>query len=75
MIEENCLKLNETIDKVRGKTSYNLKEIQKLLGVCRSTATKIVKAKYFLSIRVGREVRIPKAAFDAWLNNQKKGDR
>lgn len=75
MIEENCLKLNETIDKVRGKTSYNLKEIQKLLGVCRSTATKIVMAKYFPSIRVGREVRIPKAAFDAWLNNQKKGDR
>ena len=75
MIEENCRKLNETVDRARGKTSYNLKEIQKLLGVCRSTATKIVKAKYFLSIRVGREVRIPKAAFDAWLNNQKKGDR
>ena len=73
MIEENCQKLNETIERTRGKASYNLKEIQELLGVCRSTATKIVKAKYFPSIRVGREIRIPKASFDAWLNNQKKG--
>lgn len=75
MIEENCRKLNETVDRARGKTSYNLKEIQKLLGVCRSTAAKIVRAKCFPSIRVGREVRIPKADFDAWLNNQKKGGR
>lgn len=75
MIEENCRELNETVDRARGKTSYNLKEIQEILGICHSTATKIVKTKQFPSIRVGREVRIPKADFDAWLNNQKKGDR
>ena len=75
MIEENCRKLNEATDRGKGKMSYNLKEIQNLLRVCRSTATKIVKTKQFPSIRVGREVRIPKAEFDAWLNSQKKGGR
>ena len=72
MIEKNCQILNETNKLSRGKMSYNLKEIQAILGVCQCTARKIVRSNQFPSIHLGKEVRISKAEFDAWLDNQKK---
>ena len=72
MIEQNCLRLNERNGTSKGKKSYNLSEIMAILGICRSSATKLVKSNQFRSIRIGREVRIPKSEFDAWLDSNTK---
>ena len=34
--------------------------------------TKLVKSNKFRSFRIGREVRIPKSDFDAWLDSNTK---
>lgn len=44
MIEQNCLRLNEKNGTPKGKKSYNLSEIMAILGICRSSATKLVKS-------------------------------
>lgn len=72
MIEQNCLRLNEKNGTPKGKKSYNLSEIMAILGICRSSATKLVKSNKFRSFRIGREVRIPKSEFDAWLDGNTK---
>lgn len=72
MIDQNCLKLNESAGTSKGKRSYTVKEITEILGISPSSATKLIKANMFRSIRVGREVRIPKSDFDAWLDNESK---
>ena len=72
MIEQNCQKLNESAGASKGKKSYTVKEIREILGISSSTAAKLIKANMFRSIRVGREVRIPKADFDAWIDNESK---
>lgn len=69
MIEKNCQKLNEKNGVSKGKTSYNLSEIMAILGICRSSATKLIKSNQFRSIRIGREVRVLKSDLDAWLDN------
>ena len=51
---------------------YTVKEITEILGISPSSAAKLIKANMFRSIRVGREVRIPKSDFDAWLDNESK---
>ena len=71
MIEQNCQKLNESAGASKGKRSYTVKEITEILGISPSSAVKLIKANMFRSIRVGREVRIPKADFDAWLEKEK----
>lgn len=71
MIEQNCRKLNEKGGVSKGKTSYNLKEITAILGICRSSATKLIKKNKFRSVRIGREVRVLKSDFDAWLDSNK----
>ena len=72
MIEQNCQKLNESAGASKGTRSYTVKEITEILGISPSSAVKLIKANMFRSIRVGREVRIPKADFDAWLDNESK---
>lgn len=72
MIEQNCQKLNEISGASKGKKSYTVKEIREILGISSSTAAKLIKVNMFRSIRVGREVRIPKSDFDAWLDNESK---
>lgn len=72
MIEENCRKLNETGGLSKGKTSYNLKEIMAMLGICRSSATKLIKSNAFHSVRIGKEVRVLKSDFDAWLDGKNR---
>ena len=43
MIEQNCQKLNEKNGVPKGKKSYNLSEIMAILGICRSSATKLIR--------------------------------
>lgn len=73
MIEQNCQKLNKSAGTSKGKKSYTVKEITKILGISPSSAAKLIKANMFQSVRVGREVRIPKSDFDTWLDNKSKG--
>ena len=58
MIEKNCQKLNEKNGVPKGKKSYNLSEIMAILGICRSSATKLIRTNQFRSVRIGREVRV-----------------
>lgn len=72
MIEKNCQKLNEKNGVSKGKKSYNLSEIMAILGICRSSATKLIRTNQFRSVRIGREVRVLKSDFDAWLDSNTK---
>lgn len=72
MIEKNCQLLNEQNGISKGKASYKLKEIIAILGISPSTARNLIKENKFRSVRIGREVRIIKADFDAWLENESK---
>lgn len=72
MIEKNCQLLNEQNGISKGKASYKLKEIIAILGISPSAARNLIKENKFRSVRIGREVRIIKADFDAWLENESK---
>jgi len=52
------------------KTTYTVLEIAGLLQISKSKAYNICGQNLFHVIRVGRAVRISKASFDDWLNNQ-----
>ena len=52
MIEKNCQKLNEKNGVPKGKKSYNLSEIMAILGICRSSATKLIRTNQFRSVRI-----------------------
>lgn len=75
MFEEKIAKMNhETatlpIDYTQGKRTYTVDEIQDILGISQPTAYALVKKNVFRSIRIGRNIRISKASFDAWLDKQ-----
>lgn len=52
------------------KRVYTVNEVAAVLGVSTNTVYKLVKEKAFVSVKVGRDIRISKASFDAWLTNQ-----
>ena len=78
MFEDRIAPLNETIEReceeadrqMPGKRTYTVDEIQDILGISRTTAYNLVKAKEFHSIRVGGHIRISKKSFDEWLDQQ-----
>lgn len=45
-------------------------EAAKLLGICRSQAYLLVNAGTIPSVRIGRSVRVPKAALEEWIRSQ-----
>ncbi|MCL6559630.1 MAG: helix-turn-helix domain-containing protein [Firmicutes bacterium] len=44
-----------------------VKELQAALGISRPTAYELINTKDFPAVRIGRAVRIPKAALEKWL--------
>lgn len=76
MFEKQIAELNEqTIHEPQdlgeqplGKRTYTVEEIQDILGISRTTAYNLVKAKEFHSVRVGGHIRISKKSFDDWLD-------
>jgi len=52
------------------KKTYTVMEIAALLQISKSKAYNICGQNLFTIIRVGRAVRISKASFDDWLENQ-----
>ena len=57
------------------KTVYDAEDIQKLLGIGRSKAYTFLDEVYenqkpFRVVKIGRLYRVPKEAFDKWLNGE-----
>jgi len=55
------------------KQVYDAEDIQKLLGIGRSTAYAYLNEVYqrqepFRVIKIGKLLRVPKQSFDDWLN-------
>lgn len=48
--------------------ALTIKQVAKLLGVSRNTAYRLVRSKKLRSIRVGRQIRIPRSALEMYLN-------
>jgi len=73
MFEKQCEALNAKNAVLKGKGSYSIKEITKMLSICRDSAIALIKRNEFKSVKFGNRVRIVKSSFDAWLDNQIKG--
>ena len=69
MFEEQIAKMNGASQTASTKKSYSVAEIQKILGVSRPTAYKLVKQGKFQSVRLNNNIRIIKSSFDDWLNS------
>lgn len=48
---------------------YTVKDIQEILNIGKNTAYQLINSNPFPVIRIGKTYRIPKEAFDRWLNN------
>ena len=53
-----------------GKRVYTVAEAAEILAVSTNTMYKLVKQNLFCFRKVGRDIRISKTSFDAWLDRQ-----
>lgn len=75
MFEEKIAEMNretETmqVQYVPKKRTYTVDEIQDILGISQLPAYALIKKNLFHSIRIGQNIRVSKASFDTWLDNQ-----
>lgn len=52
------------------KRTYSVGDIQKILDISRSTAYALIRRGLFKSQKVGKQIRISKKSFDAWLDGE-----
>ena len=57
------------------KRVYSVDDIMAILDISRSSAYILIKKKLFRSLKVGNQIRISKASFDAWLNGEDRTTR
>lgn len=50
----------------------NVNDVVSILAISKVSAYELVKSKGFPVVRVGRRIKIPKAAFIEWLDDQSK---
>lgn len=50
------------------KRAYSVDDIMDILDISRSSAYILIRKNLFRSIKVGKQLRIPKASFDEWLD-------
>ena len=50
------------------RRTYSVEDIQRILDISRSTAYQLIRKKLFKSVKVGKQIRISKTSFDAWLD-------
>jgi excisionase family DNA binding protein len=55
-----------------GKGTYSVAEIKEILGISRRKAYELCNSNFFKVIRVGRVVRVSKASFDFWLDDNEQ---
>lgn len=48
----------------------NVTDVASILSISKVSAYGLVKSVGFPAVRVGRRIKIPKAAFITWLDNQ-----
>ena len=51
-----------------------MRHVIEVTGVSRDTAFRLVHQRGFPSVRVGKQIRVPKAAFQRWLEEQTTTD-
>lgn len=51
------------------KRVYYVEDIQKILGISKTTAYALIKEAPFRVVHIGNAIRISKADFDRWLDN------
>jgi len=51
-----------------------VEQLAKMLKIGRNTAYELVRAQIIPSIRVGRNIRIPKQSIIEYITNKDKGD-
>lgn len=52
---------------------YSVCQVAKLLDISRNTAYRLIRSKKLRSIRIGRQIRIPRSALDDYLNGMEPG--
>ena len=52
------------------KRTYSVGDIQKILDISRSTTYALIRRGLFKSQKVGKQIRISKKSFDAWLDGE-----
>ena len=50
------------------RRTYSVEDIQRILDISRSTAYQLIRKKVFKSVKVGKQIRISRSSFDAWLD-------
>lgn len=50
------------------KRAYSVDDIMAILDISRSSAYILIKKNFFRSIKIGKQLRISKTSFDAWLD-------
>lgn len=71
------IKMQTIIENNTTPTFYSVVDVQKILGIGRNTAYKLVNSKDFPSLSVGNRIIIPVDRFQTWIDNksaQIKGD-
>lgn len=59
-------------DESNKKRTYTVAELATILQIGRSKAYDLCNQNLFRIIKIGRAVRISKASFDEWFENQNK---
>lgn len=54
-------------------TALTVEQIAKLLQISRTHAYALVHQRGFPSVRLGRVIRVPRAALDRWIEQQAAG--
>lgn len=54
------------------KRVYLVEDIQKILGISKTSAYTLIKEAPFRVVHVGNAIRISKADFDRWLDNSEQ---
>lgn len=57
------------------KVTMTVQEMAECLGIGRNVAYELVKNGRVPFLKIGRQIRIPKRAFDAWLANEASADK
>lgn len=52
------------------KRTYTVAEVMDILSVSRKKAYELCNSGSFKIVHIGRSIRVSKASFDAWLDNQ-----
>ena len=54
---------------------YSVVDVQKILGIGRNTAYKLVSSKGFPSLYVGNRIIIPADRFQKWIDTKSTGSK